>query len=258
MKFPASKNQIGFTLIELMLVILCLFLLLVPAFRILRSGTKSSLKGMMQIGTTLEARNVLRQISQDLKNSCFLIDGNQRRFSYSTLLQTTGNLPNVQYAMLVFPHADDPDAAFEKSGTGRAWRNASMVTYRVGNRPLRPNMRQLVRVEQYHNSHPQFAKFPNGIRETIVSAHVNLLEITPDIISSSGKTLLTFRLHLQLVDFMPGRETPVAVAGTGLVRPREGAIADYFAVVYSEFYRALRSKAKFNPNWQNCVRGPND
>lgn len=256
---PAMKAfKRGFSLIEMMLVLVCMFLLMGPVFRILRSGTQSSLKGMMQIETTLEARNVLRQVGQDLKSSCFLIDGNQRKFSYTTLLQTSGSLPEVEYSMLTFPHTDTPEDSISSASSGRAWREASQVTYSVKSHPTRPNMRQLIRIERFRPSHPAYNRYKDGCREFVVSEHVNLFEVTPDVITSSGKTLVTFRLHLQLVDFMPGREVPVPVAGTGLVRPREGAIADYFDVVYSEFYRSMRSKAKFNPNWQTTVRGPAD
>ncbi|NLI74943.1 MAG: hypothetical protein GX442_00715 [Candidatus Riflebacteria bacterium] len=247
----------GFTLIEIMLVLLCLFLLLGPAFRILRSGTQSSLKGMMQIGTTMEARNILRQVVNDLRASCYRIDGmQQKNISWATLLKVDGALPEPTYSFLAFPFQDSVDAAMEKGSSGMAWRNASRITWRVEKHPNRPYMRQLVRSEAFHPSHPAYGRFPGGKRESVVSDHVNLFEIKPLVISSSGKSLVAFRIHLQLVDFLPGRETTVTVGDSGLVRPREGAIADYFEIVVSEFYRAMRHKAKFNPNWQNGIRGP--
>ncbi|RCK78119.1 MAG: hypothetical protein OZSIB_1768 [Candidatus Ozemobacter sibiricus] len=247
----------GLTLIELMLVLLCLFLLLNPAFRILRSGTQSSLKGMMQIGTTLEARNVLRQVVNDLRVSAYRVDGNQQlKISWATLLQVSGALPEPEYSFLAFPFTDSIEAAIDKGGSGMAWRNASLITYRVEPHPTRPFMRQLVRVEEFHPSHPAHARYPGGKREAVLSDHVNLFEIKPLVISSSGKSLVAFRIHLQLVDFLPGRETTVAVGSSNLTRPREGAIADYFEIVVSEFYRAMRHKAKFNPNWQNGIHGP--
>ena len=59
-------NRCAFTLVELMIAAICLMLILGPVFMMLRSGTNTSLKGMLRIETTLKARNILQQIYHHL------------------------------------------------------------------------------------------------------------------------------------------------------------------------------------------------
>ena len=57
-----NRRRQAFTLVEIMIVLICTALLMGPIFLVLRSSTKTSLKGMLRIDTTLEARRVIKQV----------------------------------------------------------------------------------------------------------------------------------------------------------------------------------------------------
>ncbi|HQB82717.1 MAG TPA: prepilin-type N-terminal cleavage/methylation domain-containing protein, partial [Candidatus Rifleibacterium sp.] len=61
----SNRRRQAFTLVEIMIVLICTALLMGPIFLVLRSSTKTSLKGMLRIDTTLEARRVIKQVYAD-------------------------------------------------------------------------------------------------------------------------------------------------------------------------------------------------
>jgi hypothetical protein len=240
------------TLIEIMLVVLCLFILLAPVLSIFRHGTRSSLKGMLHLETTMEARRILKQVTQDLRHSCFKMDGSQIDFSWSTLLQIGGSFPTGTYGMLRFPLVGELDATLPANSLGTAFRRASRITYRVQPHPQVPGRRQLVREEQYHPDHPMAAKLNGGRRSEILTHRLNLFDIKPEEVSNGKHGMLLFRVSLQLFDSVQGAAIAVPGDGPG----PEVVIADFFAVAYSDFYHRLVHRDWFNPNWQTGVVGP--
>ncbi|MBI3038322.1 hypothetical protein HYY75_04610 [bacterium] len=63
-------NKHCFTLVEVLVVMAIGIMILGALFRILKSGTRSAMRGMVQIETTLLARRILQQVRNDLELSC--------------------------------------------------------------------------------------------------------------------------------------------------------------------------------------------
>ncbi len=257
LKSGCIRRVQGFTLLEIMLVILCLFLLMGPIFRILRSGTRTSLKGMMQVETTLTARNVLRQVRMDLEHACLAYSGKGFQLDPELLFKTETPLPDCRYSFLVFTHLDSIDSAFMKDNKDCSWRLPSKVTYRVEPHPKRQGFKRLIRLEKFHPKHPAFARYPSGEMESILSDQVNLFEIRPYLLVDGTAEAHIFRITVQLIDVLPGREgLELGTVAGGGKRPLSGAIAEYFDVVRSDFFQTFRQRHGFNVNWQTGIISP--
>ncbi len=252
-----SPGRPGFTLIELLVGVLCLTVLLGPVFRVFRQGTRSTLKEMLAIETTMEARRILRLVESDLQAACFPIDGNRTQVNWKTLLSIKGSFPDVSFGFLRFPGHGEIEECLSHLGVGTAERFASRVGYRVEPHPDRPALRRLVRTEVFHPKHPLARRYPLGKIESVLTDRLNLFDIKPELIESGGHSLLTFRVTLQLIDSSrPEEITKTMPGGAGIQRPVDGTIADFFEVVNSEFYRLMIDRRNFNPNWQTRISGP--
>jgi len=97
-----STRTFGFTLVEIMIVLICTALLMGPIFLVLRSSTRTSLKGMLRIDTTLEARRVIKQVYADLKMACFPLPYNSV-YNFDDVMQVTGTPPHNSYKFYSFP-----------------------------------------------------------------------------------------------------------------------------------------------------------
>ncbi len=245
----------GFTLVEIIFVVLCLFLLMGPVFSILRSGTKSSLKGMMQVETTLAARNILRQIRQDLRHSCFAYSGKGCNFNVETLIKSDPAGGGCSF--LAFPHQGSPGDASERDSSNLSWRLASHITYSVVPNSTGTGFSKLVRKEKFHPKHPSYGNYPGGECENVLTANLLQFQIKPEIAKSGKESALVFLVNISLIDSVPGKaaEAVSSVQG-GLIRPREGAIAEFFDLVTSEFYHAMKNRSGYNLNWQTGIEGP--
>ena len=64
----------GFTLVELMIVVLLVGVVLAPVFLMYQSGSRYSIRGMTKADVTLEARRILKQIHDDFKHAVVFIE----------------------------------------------------------------------------------------------------------------------------------------------------------------------------------------
>ena len=120
----------AFTLVEIMIALICLTLIIGPIFYLLRSGTDTSLKGMLRIETTEKARNILQQIYADLKMACFKLP-DENDYSFSNILKRNGDAPNYMYQFYSFPIHHSYNEIFENPNEGVNSRIPSLITYKV-------------------------------------------------------------------------------------------------------------------------------
>ncbi|MBI3039099.1 prepilin-type N-terminal cleavage/methylation domain-containing protein, partial [bacterium] len=168
----------AFTLVELMIVVGCLMLILVPAWRIFHYGTRSSLQGMLKIDTTLEARRILNQVNLDLKQSCWAWDDeNNAYYTISDILSASGRFQNRTISFLVFPSKGsltdaipqslEPDV--ENPSKVVANRRVSKVSYILQPSPKKEGLPQkfplfsLIREEKFNPKHPLAQSYPEGL-----------------------------------------------------------------------------------------------
>jgi type II secretory pathway pseudopilin PulG len=250
----------GFTLIEIMVVLACMMLLLIPAWKIFQQGTKSSLQGMLQIETTLEARKVLKGIGNDLKKSCWIWDdANIGYYTLDHIVKVNGTFPGISWSFLSYPQHGDvadaiPTSAQADPATRQLWRRVSRITYRLEpsskksskKLPASFPMYSLIREEKFNPRHPQATKFPGGVRQTVVSDRVLFFDIRPlTQTDAGGHQMQFFWITLQLVDSIdPNVQLPTLVDGKKLLqRSKNLIIADFFDVVYPEILSGYRQLA---------------
>ncbi len=254
----ARIGTTGFTLTEILVVVLCVGILLVPAISFLMQGTRSSLRGMVQIETVLEARRIMQQIRQDLKNACFPVDGKERDLTLSLYLEEKGEPPCSRYSFLSFSQVGKPEDAVpcSSAGTGMVWRRASKITY-----ALEPstkgsgNLLRLVREEKFHPDHPQATHYGDGTRISVLSDKVNLFHVQLHSFEPNSQLPPAYLVTLQLVDSVAEKRSGNGQPIT-LPDPSKTVIADFFDVVYSDFAIRMADRGWFNLNWQTGITGP--
>ncbi|MBF0545604.1 MAG: prepilin-type N-terminal cleavage/methylation domain-containing protein [Candidatus Riflebacteria bacterium] len=255
-----TKRETGFTIVELMIALLCFGILSTALWQTMRLGSRSSLRGVLQVETTLEARRVMRQIQDDLKSACIPQDSKTLVISFDQVLTETKD--PKQYSFLIFPHDGELEQIVPMMTEGRAFTKASRVTY-----SLKPNENNpffsLERTVHYHPENPLRASYPEGQRK-IVSKRVNQLSIRPFYLPgespSPDKEGLPgwFQVTLQLVDSLNSQEAKDFGKSTNTAPAQTSnfVIADFFEVVYPEFYNRMFSDVTFNRNWQSGINGP--
>lgn len=237
----------AFTLVEIMIVAICLALLLGPIFLVLRSSTKTSLKGMMRIDTTLEARRVIKQVYADLKMACFPLPYNSV-YNFDNVMQVGGTPPCNTYSFLSFPIHQKLENIFASQLSGVNYRDVSEITYRVekGKNADNPFL-TLYRDES----------FGGKIHTRILSDKINFFEIKPIMLQPYGKNQFYFLVTLQLIDALHPSELQGRTAGTKLDQLQKDVIlADFFDVVYPEYFHAAWNQVRSNPNWHSQIRQP--
>ncbi len=252
------KRGRGFTLVEILVVAGCIVLLMGPILSILRSGSRTSLQGMLQIDTTLEARRIIKQFHTDLKQACFSNDQDVLTIGFSNLLKESGKLPDLSYSFLCFPLHGRMEEAVPASLSGKAKRLLSRVTYKLEKQadPEKPFLR-LTREEKYHPEHAEGDRYADGVHRRVLSERVNFLQIKPIEIQTFGKKQYYFWITLQLTDTIgradrksmsPG--VPISERSSGLL------VADFFDVVYPEFFNAFWNQEGINRNWHTVTVAP--
>jgi hypothetical protein len=229
----------AFTLIEVIVSLACALLMAGPLLKALMSTNQSATVGMKKMETALTADRILRTIHQDLQGSVFIRPKNltsfhpselrlitrknaaEKGFAATSTLTISGQFPTTAYSFLTFPR-----------GTSALQPLLSRVEYRMdsGKDPVK-GIFQLVRTEKLPASHPDFSKFPQGIREKVLSAQVAYFSIEaynpPDC-----PGLEMFWVNLRLV------ERP-EVANSG--------IADYYNVAGSDFFLSQKTVLGYRP-----------
>lgn len=242
-----NRRRQAFTLVEIMIVLICTALLMGPIFLVLRSSTKTSLKGMLRIDTTLEARRVIKQVYADLKMACFPLPYNSI-YNFSDVMQVTGTPPLNSYRFNTFPIHQRLNDIFASQISGVNFRNVSEVTYRVeeSKNPDNPFMR-LIRTES----------FGGKVNTRVLTERINFFEIKPIMLQPYGKNQFYFLVTLQLIDAVHASDMKGRTAGTKLDELQKDVIlADFFDVVYPEFFHAAWNQTRVNPNWHTQIRSP--
>ncbi|MFZ5949221.1 MAG: PulJ/GspJ family protein [Candidatus Rifleibacteriota bacterium] len=241
------KTRSGFTLVEIMIVAICLALLMGPIFMVLRSGTQTSLKGMLRIDTTLEARRVIRQVHADLKMACFPLPLSSV-FNFDDVLKISGTPPKNVYSFLSYPAHQKMSEIFTSQTSGINFRDLSEITYTVEDNgdPEKPALK-LVREE----------KFGGKTTKRILSNRVNFFEIKPIMLQPQGKNQFYYFVTLQLLDAVHPSEMQGNTPGDKITDEVTGVIlADFFDVVYPEYFHSMWNQLRTVPNWHTLLRSP--
>lgn len=269
-----QRRRPGFTLFEMMIAMTCMALLLVPAWRIFKFGTHSSLQGMAKVNTTLEAQIALKQVYNDLKNATIEYGLNAIRLdAKNDIIPESAQPP---YSFFIFPqqgHVEDSYIPSEGGGEakilnsphgnslpenqkGLTERLLSQITYqlepsRIGNGLVK----RLIRRERFHPSLPVGTSFPSGMRETVLSERVQTFKISHqtflgDPAGNANRVIVSFLITLQLVDFPPGEVAPKLPVDPENV-PNGIVISDFYQVVCPDFYNRLFNREDFNLNWHS-------
>jgi hypothetical protein len=243
----ANSRKTGFTLVEIMIVAICLALLMGPIFLILRSGTQTSLKGMLRIETTLEARRVIKQIHADLKLACFPLPYSSK-YSFSSVMNISGTPPKNTYSFLSYPIHQKFSNIFQNQSSGVNFRDVSEIKYIIedGTDPDKPSYR-LIREE----------KFNGKVSKKVLSERVNFFEIKPIMLQPQGKNQFYFLVTLQLLDSVHPKDMKGKSPGSKITDQVQGVVlADFYDVVYPEFFHSLWNQVRMNPNWHTPLRAP--
>ena len=238
-----TRKKPGFTLVEIMVVSACLALLAGTAFTLLRSGTRSSLQGMLRLETTLEARKIVRQVYADLKLACFPLPYDSV-YNFDSVMYTAGAPPHNMYSFLSFPTHARMNEIFSSPASGVNHREVALISYRIepGTSPERPFLK-LTREET----------FKGQTTSKVLSDRVNFFEIKPVMLQPYGRNQFYFMVTLQLVDSIDAAELKDKDSQTDGPKSNR-AVADFFDIVYPEFFNAAWNQPGINPNWHTQIQ----
>ncbi len=255
----AGADRHGFTLIEIMVVIILLAMIMGPLWRIFSAGTQSSMRGILQVETVREGRQILRQVHDDLKSACLEFTGEGMDLDFNNVLKRSGGAPLGTFKLFSFPsHGEVLNGSVPQTTTGKAFRRASEVTYTIetGQGTQHPLLR-LIRKERFNPDHPLASQFPSGEYSKVMSERVNYFSIDPCTERVGGRTLNYYWVTLQLVDSTRPDMLAGTEAGTRLdAPPAKALIADFFDVAYPEYFCGMDNRRGFNPNWHTGIVGP--
>jgi hypothetical protein len=232
-----------------MIATACLALLAGTAFLLIRAGTRSSLQGMLRLETTLEARKIIRQVYADLKLACFPLPYNSV-YNFENVMYITGAPPHNMYSFLSFPAHARLDEIMTSPHNGVNYRETSFINYRVA--PIASQSGSLLRLTREET-------FKGQTTRKILSERVNFFEIKPVMLQPYGRNQYYFLITLQLVDSIDASELSRVTGGEKLLSDRSNlAVADFFDIVYPEFFHAAWNQPGINPNWHTQIKIPGE
>lgn len=241
------KKRKAFTLVEIMIVSMCLAIIIYPIFMLLRSGQDSSLKGMMRIETTMKARVALQRVYADLKMACKPISAKGEEYSFTDILKKDGGFPNITYTFDTFPIHKKYSEIFRNvnvqdfDNDGINYRLLSTVSYKVeeGNNPNLP-FKKLIRRET----------FDNKTTEQIITDKLNYFEIKEIDLAIGDKHRYYYLITLQLIEVLHDKDIKDKKSDEKLRENQKDVIlADFYDLVYPEYFNALWNNQKENGNW---------
>ncbi len=258
---PGQSTATGFSLVEILVVIVIGALIILPLGAILRQGTQSSLKSLIQVQTTVNGRLILRQIRNDLEHSCFYSDPATTK-ALPTLDSVFSDMsPNsdiTRYRFLAFPRQVPVEDAIVRGKDDSAFRQVSRITYELRPAGKEELYKELWRVEEYPAGSRAAAENPQG-RRSLLGNRVNSFQIIPQEVSFSGSRHF-FRVNLRLIDAPQGNaqegEPSQASVENLLARSRGYVIADFFDVVSSDFYVHFWNFPGVRPAWNTVISRP--
>lgn len=244
-----AQGGSGFTLIEIIIVAICIAMIAIPLFEMLRAGTKASLSGMTRVDTVLEAQRILKQVQSDLKSACFPFHAGRiavSGFSLADVVLPRQDSEIREFFFMSFPLQGSVDDYVRKTSTF-SYRQPSLIHYQLEkiSDPKKPFYR-LTREELFHVRHPLRASLGEK-RSQVLSDRVNVFTIDCSEITTVSPYVSQpiCRVTLQLVEqFQPaGGEANVPTSGF--------VIVDFYDVVYPEFLNTIRRQPFMNRAWQN-------
>ncbi|MBI3038511.1 prepilin-type N-terminal cleavage/methylation domain-containing protein [bacterium] len=257
----------AFTLVELMVVVLCLMLVISPAMRILQQGSSSSLSGMLQIETTLEGRRIIRQVHNDLKMACLLwdtpnSDGTPKvQYVLADMYEKKGESPFNSYSFYCFPHEGliEESVANMRNLTEPAPRLVSEVTYKLDRPNLKEPMR-LIREEKFHPSNPIGQRYSGGIARRVLSTRVNVFSIQIRTFQDPGSGIKDQALFWVTLQLKEGHQRPDIKSGSvgEIIRERSRGmiVADFYDAVNPEFFHSFCYNPGTVLSWYSQPQGP--
>lgn len=244
-----NAQKTGFTLVEIMVAVACLALLAGTTFMLLQAGTRSSLQGMLRLETTLEARKIIRQVYADLKLACFPLPYNSV-YNFENVMYITGAPPHNMYSFLSFPTHARLEEVMASPYSGINYRETAFINYRV--EPAASATSSLLRLTREET-------FKGQTTRKVLSERVNFFEIKPVMLQPYGRNQHYFLITLQLVDSIDAADLGRVTAGEKLHNDRSNlAVADFFDIVYPEFFHAAWNQPGSNPNWHTQIRIPGE
>ena len=253
------RQHRAFTMVELLVVLGCFLLISFPAWQIFRQGTKSSAKGMLQIETTLGARRILKQVTTDLKQSCWV--WNDRSNGIYTLSDILA-VDKHNFFLYTFPRLGTIQEAISPEvppGTnrpaGKFPRRLSEVVYELRPSSLRLDIPmpifQLVRTERFHPDHPAARSYPGKMTQKVLSDRVTTFRIEPYLLEDplpNGLKREFFWITLRIVDSTNPQKRDFTQTQDHLYKPSPDlVVASFFDIAYPEFYAVNRQMAGPHP-----------
>ncbi len=256
MKRPTNLTGTeAFTLIEVIIVAVCIVLISIPLFEMLRAGTKASLGGMIRVDTVMEAQRILKQVQADLKSACFPFNAGSTAgsgYSLSQVVLTRQSSDAREFFFMSFPLQGSVDDYVRKTGTF-SYRQPSLIHYILEkNTDPRKPFYHLTREELFHVNHPLRATLGEK-RSQVLSDRVNVFKIDCTEISTVAPYVSqpVCRVTLQLVDVFQPPSADAASDKSGSSPVPGYIIVDFYDVVYPEFLNTIRRQPFMNRAWQN-------
>lgn len=254
------KLNRAFTMMEIMVVVLLSMLVIVPAWRIFKSSSQSSLQGVHQIEMVMEGRRLLRQIHNDLKSACLPMENEVQIFTFYDLFNFHApsqiSQAGSSYDFLVFPmHAEIRDAVSEAITSGLSPRYVNRVIYRLEAQRDSPFLK-LIREEK---THPGLRGGPAGAK--VLTDKVNFFRIDAVPIqfpvAGGAKDQWFFNVTLQLAQAREPKDLTKVPSGNTIMNRTQGLIiADFYDVVYSEHFTAFWNQDFMGRNWHTVMDLP--
>lgn len=244
-----KQNLRAYTFVEIMVAAACLVLLASTTFIIMQAGTRSSLQGIMRLETTLEARKIIRQVYSDVKLACFPLPYNSV-YNFDNVMYITGAPPRNMYSFLSFSLHASLNEIMSNQSRGVNYRETSFINYRL--EPANKDCQHLLRLVREET-------FKGKTSRKTLSERVNFFEIRPVMLQPYGRNQYYFVVTLQLVDSIDPADLRQIKPGQRLENVQNNlTIADFFDVVYPEFFHAAWNHPGINPNWHSQIRIPGD
>lgn len=248
----------GFTLVELMIVAACTALLIGPIFFLLRSGSQTSRMGMLKIETTLESRRILKQIHRDLKLAVIPLPhiwspGQVAFPAFTDILTEEGTPPEVKYSFYSYPvHAPLSDGTpadvihNRVSKTGFSPRNMARITYEVSKKPGTDSQFMILKRTEDYNGQSR----TQTLTDRLNYFRIKIIPMTPP----GAKNQYFFFITLQLIDSLNRSDMDGKVAAGDVNLQKASAqskivLADFFDIVYPEYFHAFWNHPQTNPSW---------
>ncbi|MBF0544128.1 MAG: hypothetical protein HQM08_06835 [Candidatus Riflebacteria bacterium] len=255
--YRLKHKESAFTLMEIIVVAVISILLLIPAYKIFRNSSETSLHGLQQIDLVMEGRRIIKQIRNDLLSACIILPLTNTQYSLMDFLQVSGgsatSMEGTTFTFLAFPsHGDLKQAVSEGSTTGYCIKCANEISYTLeATEPGNPFL-TLNRQEKVNT------RLGGGTQSRVLSKRINYFTIRPvEIQTTNGRNQWFFNITLQLAE-QGNQNNQKSFQKNTLIQSRQSGImiADFFDVVCPYFFSEIWNQTLTNRNWQTLIQGP--